>query len=240
MVDVLVISPHPDDVELGCGGTVAKFVQLGRRVALFDLTQGELGSRGNAAMRLSEAQAAAQVLGVSFRENGNLPDGHINAADHQQRLVVIDAIRKYRPQILIYPYPEDRHPDHGATGKLCEEAVFLAGLQKLETSFPPHRPQFFFAFHQAWEGKVSFIVDISDTWEIKKKAILCFQSQFYHPYSNEPETWIAQPNFLEGIEARARTNGFKIRVQYGESFWHRGPLPLFDLTYFFKAPKRIL
>lgn len=240
MVDVLVISPHPDDVELGCGGTVAKFVQSGHKVALFELTQGELGSRGSPEIRRAEAEAAAQVLGVAYRENAGLPDGFINASNHQHRLVVIEAIRKFRPQILIYPYPEDRHPDHGATGKLCEEAIFLAGLHKIKTGYSPHRPQFFFAFHQAWEGKVSFIVDISNTWEIKKKALLCFQSQFYDPNSNEPETLIAQPDFLDIIEARARANGFKIRSKYGESFWHRGPFPIFQLDFFFQTPKRLI
>lgn len=240
MVDVLVISPHPDDVELGCAGTVAKFVKMGKIVALFDLTEGELGSRGTPEVRLSEAAASAQVLGVKYRENAGLPDGYINSSDHHQRRIIIDAIRRFRPQILIYPYPEDRHPDHGATGRLCEEAVFLAGLKKIETNHPEHRPQFFFAFHQAWEGKVSFIVDISDTWELKKQAILCFQSQFFKPNSTEPETWIAQPDFLEGIEARARTNGFKIRTKYGESFWHRGPFPFFDLQVFFTAPYRLI
>ncbi|MDK9701041.1 MAG: bacillithiol biosynthesis deacetylase BshB1 [bacterium] len=238
MADVLVVSAHPDDVELACAGTVAKYVNAGKTVALFDLTRGELGTRGTPEQRLQEASAAAKVLGVTIRENAGLPDGRISDASETQKLAIISAIRRHQPKILMYPYPEDRHPDHGACGRLCEQASFLAGLTKIVDGNVPHRPQLKFAFHQAWEQKTTFIVDVTDTWETRMAAMRCFQSQFHDPNSQEPETWIASSDFLEGIEARGRNNGFKIGVKYGESFWHRGPLPVLDLMTLFPESKR--
>ncbi len=238
MSDVLVIAAHPDDVELACAGTVAKLVKAGKSVAIVDLTRGELGTRGTPEQRLAEAAAAAKVLGVTTRENLGLPDGFINSADLSHRSAVVTAIRKHAPHLLLYPYPEDRHPDHGACGRLCEEASFLAGLAKIDDGYAPHRPQVKLAFQQAWEQKTTLIVDVTDTWEQRMEAMRCFRSQFHDPRSTEPETWIATPEFVEGIEAKGRNNGFKIGVKYGEAFWHRGPIAVFDLGVFFAPMAR--
>ncbi len=238
MADVLVIAAHPDDVELACAGSVAKFVNAGKEVVIVDLTRGELGTRGTPELRQEEATAAAKILGVSIRENLGLPDGRISESNEEHRAAIIKAIRKYRPHLLLYPYPDDRHPDHGATGRLCEETSYLAGLAKIVDGLEPFRPQVKVAFQQAWEQKTTFVIDVSDTWEQRLAAIRCFKSQFYDPNSVEPETWIASPEFLVGIEARGKNNGFKIGVKYGEAFWHRGPLPILDLGFFFTGPIR--
>lgn len=229
-----MIAAHPDDAELGCGGTLAKHVALGHRVGVVDLTRGELGTRGTPATRDAEAEAASQILGLSVRENLNLPDGFFrNDRDHQ--LAVVAAIRKFRPTIVLANAPADRHPDHGRAAQLVFDACFLAGLPKVATPYgdaAPWRPAAIYHFIQSSYLQPDFILDISGFWETKLAAIKAFKSQFYDPASAEPATFISTPGFLKALEARTIEFGHSIGVEYGEGFIRRQALglrSLFDL-----------
>ena len=227
-VDVLAIGAHPDDIELSCGGTIAKLVKDGHKVALTDVTQGELGTRGNKDIRAKEASEAAKILGVVTRRNLKIPDGGIelNRANLKK---VITLIRDLRPKILIIPHSVERHPDHVHTHSLCKEAWYYSGLGKIETSLngatqKPHRPDNFFEFMQWYEFTPSFIVDISDTFDVKMKAIKAHSSQFYDPKSKDPETILSRPEFLERIRTECEYFGKKIGTKYGEAFYSWTPL----------------
>ncbi len=227
-VDVLAIGAHPDDIELSCGGTIAKLVKDGHKVALTDVTQGELGTRGNKDIRAKEASEAAKILGVVTRRNLKIPDGGIelNRANLKK---VITLIRDLRPKILIIPHSVERHPDHVHTHRLCKEAWYYSGLGKIETSLngatqKPHRPDNFFEFMQWYEFTPSFIVDISGTFDVKMKAIKAHSSQFYDPKSKDPETILSRPEFLERIRTECEYFGKKIGTKYGEAFYSWTPL----------------
>jgi bacillithiol biosynthesis deacetylase BshB1 len=227
-VDVLAIGAHPDDIELSCGGTVAKLVADGHKVALADVTQGELGTRGTKEIRLREAVNAAKVLGVATRVNLKIPDGGIELSKTNIRKV-ITLIRDLRPKILIIPHSVERHPDHVHTHNLCKEAWFYSGLRKIKTSLngkaqDPHRPDNFFEFMQWYEYTPSFIVDITNTFEIKMKAIRAHASQFHDPKSKDPETILSRPEFLDRIQTEAEYYGKKIGVRYAEPFYSWTPL----------------
>ncbi len=236
MTDVLAIGAHPDDLELSCGATVAMLLRQGRSVVFADLTQGELGTRGTAEVRAREAQKAASILGVKDRRNLSIPDGNIER-NRQNLHKVIGLIRDLKPKILIIPHSFDRHPDHMHAHELCREAWFYAGLTKIRTQNDgkdqtPHRPDNWFEFMQWHEFSPSFIMDVSDTWEVKMKAVLAYESQFHRPESKEPETKLSQPQFLELVEARGRSYGEKIGKRYGEPFHCPAPLgikTMFDL-----------
>ena len=235
-IDVLAVGAHPDDIELACGGTIAKLVKQGYAVALADVTQGELGTRGTKEIRAKEAQDAAQILGVKTRRNLRIPDGHIevNKANVQKLIVLI---RELKPTIMIIPHSIERHPDHVHTHHLCKEAWYYAGLRKLKTSLGgvnqiPHRPHHYFEFMQWHEFESSFIVDITDSFETKMKAVRAHVSQFFNPRSKEPETKLSTPEFLETIETRAKYYGQRIGVRYGEPFlthYSLGINDVFDL-----------
>jgi len=235
-IDVLAIGAHPDDIELSCGGTIAKLVQQGYGVALADVTQGELGTRGSKEIRAKEAEEAARILGVKTRRNLRIPDGHIEVSKaNLQKLIIL--IRELKPTILIIPHSVERHPDHVHTHQLCKEAWYYAGLRKLKTSLGgtaqlPHRPHHYFEFMQWHEFESSFIVDITDSYETKMKAIRAHTSQFFNPRSKDPETKLSSPEFLETIETRAKYYGQRIGVKYGEPFmthYSIGVKNLFDL-----------
>ncbi len=226
--DVLVIGAHPDDIELACGGTVAKLVRQERRVALCDLTQGELGTRGTKTIRMREAARAAEILGVVTRRNLQIPDGGIEM-NKKNLLKIITLIREIRPSLLIIPYGIERHPDHVHTSELCKEAWYYSGLQKIRTRLggkeqERHRPHHYFEFMQWMEFEPAFIVDISDTFDLKMKSVRAHASQFYNPESKEPETKLSRPDFLEVIETRCRYFGSKIGVKYGEPFMSKWSL----------------
>ncbi|MCX7798022.1 MAG: bacillithiol biosynthesis deacetylase BshB1 [Melioribacter sp.] len=223
VLDILVFAAHPDDAELSMGGTIAKLIREGLKVGVIDLTKGELGTRGSSEIRLKEAEEASAILNLTHRENLSFNDGSIKV-NNEYLYKVVSRIRKFRPQIVFAPFFNDRHPDHIGSGLLIKEAVFFSGLPKIVTEDNgriqmPHRPKKLFYYLLTYEVKPSFIVDISDTFEIKMKAIKAFKSQFYNPNSNEPETFISQPNFLKYIEARAKVYGFKIGKDYGEPFF---------------------
>ena len=227
-VDALFVGAHPDDVELSCAGTAAKLVQSGKRVAMADLTRGELGTRGNEQIRSKEAQRAAEILGVIERRNLGIPDGNIGM-DRKNLLKVITLIREFRPRLLFIPHFHERHPDHVHTHQICREAWFYAGLRKIRTVLhgkvqEPFRPDSYFTFMQKYEFEPSFIVDISGFFELRMDAIRAHASQFHDPESTDPETVLSQPEFLEEIRTRARYFGRRIGVEYGEPFY--SPLPI--------------
>lgn len=222
-LDILVFAAHPDDAELSMGGTIAKLCRDGLKVGIIDLSKGEMGTRGSAEQRLKEAQSASEILKITCRENLGLKDGDLKLNnDHLN--IIIQKIRKYQPQIVFAPYFNDRHPDHVGSSQIVKEAVFFAGLNKVVSEDSgkiqtPFRPGKIFYYMQTYEFKPTFIFDISETFEIKMKAINAFTSQFHNPESKEPETFISQPNFLKFIEARAKYFGFKIGKDYGEAFF---------------------
>ena len=221
-VDLLVLAAHPDDAELGCGGTVAKHVAMGWKVAVVDFTRGELGTRGSVELRNKEAADAAKILGLTERLNLDLKDGFF-ANDEADQRRVIEAIRYFQPDIVLANATYDRHPDHGKGASLAYDACFLSGLEKIKTSWKGQeqkawRPKAVYHFIQSQLVKPDFIVDISDHWETKLKAIRAFSSQFFQPDSREPATFISTPEFMKMLEGRAVDFGHSIGVKYGEGF----------------------
>ena len=222
-LDILVLSVHPDDAELGCSGTIAKQIALGNKVGIVDFTRGELGTRGSAEIRDQEAAASAKVLGLSARENLRFRDGFFRN-DEEHQMALIRVIRKYQPEIILANALEDRHPDHGRASQLATEACFYSGLRMIETLDDEGNPQMEWRPKQVYHYiqdrylEPDFVVDVTDYWEIKNAAIRAFSSQFYDPNSKEPMSYIAQPEFLDFVEARSREMGHKIGVKYGEGF----------------------
>lgn len=221
-LDILAFGAHPDDVELGCSGTIAKEVSSGKKVGIIDLTRGELGTRGSVEIRNNEANCAAEILGISVRENLDMRDGFfINDEAHQ--LKIIEIIRKYRPEIVICNAICDRHIDHGKGSKLVSDACFLSGLRKIETIFEgisqeAWRPKLVYHYIQWQTITPDFVVDITDFIDKKTEAILAYSSQFYTENSNEPLTPIATKNFLESIHYRSQDLGRLVGVDYAEGF----------------------
>ena len=235
-LDVLVFAAHPDDAELGCSGTIAAQIAQGNKVGIVDFTQGEMGTRGTPEIRLQEAENAAKILGLTVRENLGFQDVFFRD-DEEHQLKLIQAIRKYQPEIVLANAVNDRHPDHGKGSSLASKACFMSGLAKIETFQDgivqsPWRPKFVYHYIQNNYIEPDFIVDISDFWELKIKSIAAFGSQFYNPSSQEPASFISSPEFLPFIEARARELGHRINVKYAEGFTverYIGVSNLFDL-----------
>lgn len=237
---VLAFAAHPDDVELSAGGTVCLLVDQGYRVGIVDLTGGELGSRGNAAIREKEARASAKILGVAGRENLGLPDGMIeNSKENQEK--VIRVLRRHRPTIVLINAPECRHPDHAHAADLVAEAAFYSGLSRIELRgddaqlLEPWRPQHVLHYMQSLPFEPSIVMDVSSVWDRRMKALAAFSSQFhsadYEATGDEPETFVSNPDFLRWIEARAITYGYRIGAKYGEPFLYRhGPIGTDDLV----------
>ncbi|MBI5662072.1 MULTISPECIES: bacillithiol biosynthesis deacetylase BshB1 [Ignavibacterium] len=229
-LDVLVFSAHPDDAELSMGGTIAMLTKNNFKVGLIDLTKGELGTRGTAETRQREAFNAALVLKVALRENLEIPDGNIQINKENIQKVIM-TIRKYRPEIIFAPYKNDRHPDHIDASYLVKRAFFYSGLHKIRTfdkEVPqnPFRPDKLFYFMQTYSFEPTFIVDISETFDLKMKAIACYETQFHNPKSMEPETFISRPEFLNYIRSRAEFFGFQIHKKYGEPFFSEEKIEL--------------
>lgn len=219
---ILAMAAHPDDIELGCAGTLIKHVQIGQSVGIVDLTEGELGTRGTVADRYAEAAASAQLMGIKVRDNAKLADGFFkNDEEHQRKLIPF--IRHYQPDIVIANALSDRHPDHGRAGKLISDACFLAGLKQIKTEWngvaqEAWRPKRVFHMIQDRLMEPSFIVDTTETFEKKMQAIRCFKSQFHNPASDEPITYIATEGFMKQLEHRDASMGKRIGVAYGEGF----------------------
>ena len=221
-LDLLAIGAHPDDVELSCAGTLAKHKSLGQKIGIIDLTRGELGTRGNAELRAIEAKNASLVLGLDVRENLAMPDGFFSNTKENQ-LLIIEKIRKYKPEIVLCNAIFDRHPDHAKGSQLVSDACFYSGLIKLETfenglAQQAWRPKFVYHYIQDRHIKPDFIVDISESIETKMKSIFCYSSQFYNPDSPEPNTPISSKQFIDGIRNRCAEWGRIIGVDYGEGF----------------------
>jgi bacillithiol biosynthesis deacetylase BshB1 len=224
-LDLLAIGVHPDDVELGCSGTILNEVNNGKTVGILDLTQGELGTRGTVKTRYDEASNAAAILRVTMRNNLKMRDGFFrNDEEHQMRL--ISAIRSYQPEIVLANVLDDRHPDHGRAGHLIADSCFLSGLSKIETkdengnAQPRWRPKLVLHYLQDWYHEPDLLIDISAVFEERMKAIQCYTTQFYTSASgdDEPQTYISSPDFLDSIIARARMFGKRIGVKYAEGF----------------------
>lgn len=225
--DILAFGVHPDDVELGCSGTLIAAVAEGKKVAIVDLTQGELGTRGTIEIRKTEAAAAAAIIGVHARENLQMRDGFFQIDEENIRKVIV-AIRKYRPEIILCNALEDRHPDHGRSSKLVEEAAFLSGLRKIETDLDgmaqeAWRPKYVFHYIQDRYLKPDFVVDISVHMEQKIRSVQAYSTQFFtvqatNTADSEPQTYISTPDFLDTVKGRALLLGKRIGVKYAEGY----------------------
>jgi len=221
-LDILAFGVHPDDVELGCAGTIMAAIDQGKKVGIVDLTRGELGTRGTPATRTQEAAAAANIMGVSIRENLDMADGFFaNDEAHQRKIISI--IRKYQPDIILANAPEDRHPDHGRSAKLVSDAAFLSGLRKIETMHDGSaqnawRPSYTFHYMQDRFIQPSFVIDITKYMDRKIEAVLAYGTQFNSADTSEPQTYISSPQFLETVKARALMMGKRIGVGYAEGY----------------------
>lgn len=237
---LLALAAHPDDAELCAGGTICSLTARGYEVGVVDFTRGELGSRGTPEGRIEEAADASRIMGLAARENLGIPDGQIeNSPGNREK--VIRVIRRYRPHIVLINPPECRHPDHGNAARLAVDAMFYAGLSKLETfeddgtPQQPYRPHHVLHYMQAIDFDPTFVVDVSDVWEQRVAALQAFKSQFYNPSyeagEGEPDTFVSNPEFFRWIEARARAYGYRIGATYGEPLLYRhGPVGVADLV----------
>ena len=221
-LDILAFGAHPDDVELGCSGTIAKEISLGKKVGIVDLTRGELGTRGSVEIRNSESAKASAILGVIARENLDMRDGFfLNDEAHQ--LKIIEMIRKYKPEVVLCNAIQDRHIDHGKGSKLVSDACFLSGLIRIETELDgvaqeAWRPKIVYHYIQWQNIEPDFVVDISDFMDKKMASVLAYGSQFYNPNSNEPVSPITSKNFLDSVKYRAQDLGRLVNVTYAEGF----------------------
>lgn len=221
-LDILAVGVHPDDVELGCSGTILRHIAQGKKVGILDLTEGQLGSRGNPVLRLEEATNSAKILGIAVRENLGFDDGFFKN-DKEHQLAIIKIIRKYKPEVVLCNAPKDRHPDHGRASQLVSEACFYSGLVKIETQINGEdqeywRPKAVYHYIQDRYLQPDFVVDVSDYVDKKMEAILAFSSQFYNPDSNEPETPISSLEFLNFVKSRMEDFGRDAGYKYAEGY----------------------
>jgi N-acetylglucosamine malate deacetylase 1 len=225
-LDLLAIGVHPDDVELGCSGVIINELKRGKKVGIVDLTQGELGTRGTIDTRYEEAAKAAMIMGVKLRENLKMRDGFFKN-DEEHQLKLIQAIRKYQPEVVIGNILHDRHPDHGRAGQLISDACFLSGLSKIQTN-DEHgkqqerwRPKHVLHYMQDWYHEPDILIDITEVFEQRMKAIEAYSTQFYSSgvsSDDGPQTYISTPDFIDSVIARARMLGKRIGVKYAEGF----------------------
>jgi bacillithiol biosynthesis deacetylase BshB1 len=224
-LDILVFAVHPDDAELGCSGTILKHIAEGKKVGIVDFTRGELGTRGTAETRDEEAADSAKILGLHARENLRFKDGFFKN-DEQHQLEIIKMVRKYQPEIILTNALHDRHPDHGRAGDLANDAIFLSGLIKIETTIDgvkqeAWRPRLILQYIQDRYITPDIIIDISAFIEQKIACIRAFKTQFDSPDNKEPQTYISSPEFLEAVIGRSREFGKNIGAKYGEGFTSR-------------------
>ena len=232
-LDLLAFAAHPDDVEISCSGTIIKHIEMGYKVGIVDLTQGELGTRGTFKTRKEESIKASQILGIHKRENLKMEDGFFESSEINKRKI-ISSIRKYQPKIVLANSIKDRHPDHAKASSIVSEACFLSGLPKIITKLnggfqESWRPEAIYHYIQDYYIEPDFIVDISNQLELKIQAIKSFKTQFYDPSSTEPETPISGEDFFEFIKARARNFGRLIKAEYAEGFTVEVPLKIKDI-----------
>ncbi len=236
-VDILAIGVHPDDVELGCSGTLLKHIEMGKTVAIVDLTQGELGTRGSAKLRMEEAEEARKIMGASARENLGMADGFFQHTK-ENILKISKAVRKYRPEIVLANAISDRHPDHGRASKLISDACFYSGLARIEqhdasgNKLEPWRPKAVYHYIQDRNLEADFVVDISPFMEKKFECILAFKSQFNLGNPDGPKTPISGKEFMDFMRSKNQSYGRDIRAEYAEGFTVErtiGVRDLFDL-----------
>lgn len=233
-VDILAFAAHPDDVELSASGTILKHIAQGKKVAIVDLTQGELGSRGTIDTRYEEAEHASNILGISARVNLKMPDGFFEI-NQPNKLKIIEQIRHFKPDIVIANAPSDRHPDHGRASQLVSEACFLSGLLKIETSIngvlqDKWRPKAVYHYVQDRYLKPDFVVDISAHIDKKIESILAYKTQFYTPEDDGPKTPISGEDFIEFLKGRWREFGRAINADYAEGFTAERYIGVEDIT----------
>ena len=216
-LDILVFGAHPDDVELGCGGTIIKEVQRGKQVGIIDFTRGELGTRGNFKIRDIETQKATKLMGVKMRKNLNFKDGFFKN-DDEHKLVLIKEIRKYQPEIVITNAPSDRHPDHARASEITINACFLSGLEKIITNQKVWRPKSIYHYIQFNNLKPDIVIDISQQMDLKIKVVKAYESQFFNPKSKESETIISSKDFLDSVSYRSKDLGRQSGCEYAEGF----------------------
>ena len=234
-VDILAFGAHPDDVELGCGGSICSAISQGFKVGIVDLTYGELGTRGTPQIRKKESNKASEILGVSFRKNLGFKDGFfVNDKEHQ--LKVVEVLREHRPTIVLCNAIKDRHIDHPKGSKLVSDASFLSGLSKIKTNYknssnqPPWTPKNVYRYIQWYDIEPNLLIDISDFQEKKMRAIMAYDSQFYNPKSLEPNTPISSKNFLESIKQRDQNFGRISGVVAAEGFTLETPPLIKDFS----------
>jgi N-acetylglucosamine malate deacetylase 1 len=221
-VDLLAFGPHPDDIEIGIGGVVAKAARSGRRVGLCDLTRGELGSNGTVAERLAAAAAAADLLGAAWRQNLEWPDGEIGGPDQVRSAV--ECLRRWRPATVLMPHWEDRHPDHVAASHLLTQAVFKSGLRRFAAAGEPWRPAWVCYYFINEASTPSFVVDVSDDYEIKRQALNCHRSQFSPEGAEAVSTRLTTSRFRQLIETRDAGFGVSVGVAFAEGFVVKEPI----------------
>ncbi len=233
-VDILAIGAHPDDVELSCCGTLLNAVDNGKKIGIVDLTQGEMGTRGSAELRLKEARDSASLMGASFRNNLSMRDGFFEITE-ENLLLIVEQIRWSTPSIVLANSEEDRHPDHGRAAELISRACFLAGLAKVETTWDGKpqekwRPSAVYHYIQDRNSEPHLVVDISKNFDKKIECIKCFKSQFYDPTSDEPETPLTNKDFFDFIAGKAKTYGRHIHAEYAEMFTSKRYIGVDDIT----------
>jgi len=216
-LDILVFGAHPDDVELGCGGTVIKEIKAGKKVGVIDLTRGELGTRGTAETRTAETKSASEIMGVTIRENMDFKDGFFKD-DEDHKLALIKKIREYQPDIVITNAVSDRHPDHGRGSEITVDSCFLAGLEKIETGQKIWRPRAIYHYVQFNYLTPDVVVDISEEMKEKLQAVKAYSTQFFNPESIESETIISSQGFLDSVIYRAQDLGRQANCEYAEGF----------------------
>ena len=216
-LDILVFGAHPDDVELGCSGTIIKEVQNGKEIGVIDLTRGELGTRGSVEIRDNETQIANDIMGISIRENMNFKDGFFKDDEHH-KFELIKKIRTYKPKIVITNALSDRHPDHSRSSQITVDACFLSGLEKIDTGQEIYRPEAIYHYIQFNNLSPDFVVDITEQIDLKIKAVKAYSSQFYNPSSSERETIISSESFLDSVLYRAQDLGRQSNCHYAEGF----------------------
>ncbi len=220
----LAFGAHPDDVEMSCGGTLSLLHKQGKKFGIVDFTKGEMGTRGNAAIRAKEAEEAARILGADVRRNLGIPDSNIET-NRTNLLKVVEVIREFQPEIVFATYRRERHPDHVHAHQIVSDALFYSGLVKLKTgTLPPYRPRRGFYYMQHRQFRPTLYVDISSEFDTKVAAIKAHKSQFFNPESNDPDTILSTPEFMEYLLGRMRHFGRMAGVKYAEPFWTEEPV----------------
>ena len=221
-LDILAIGVHPDDVELGCAGTLLKHIKMGKKVGILDLTRGELGTRGSGPLRVKEAESARKLMGALVRDNVRMKDGFFQHTQENLKKIA-QVIRKYQPEIVLANALSDRHPDHARAAKLTSDACFIAGLAKVKTYNKKKlqerwRPKTVYHYIQDHTLHPDFVVDISPYIEKKLDLVLCFKSQFFNPKSSELDSPISGKSFLDSVKAKSSVYGRIIGVEFAEGF----------------------